>query len=205
MSIYKNKPIIIRFSMGNTLGRDSQPVFSDDIVIHCGQETPSGNAEKNEYGVSLDYDRAILVNATKITRNINQETIFFINEMPTPNFPYGDYRFVGKSDEVCGKFKIYLKKTVNNDIPVLYYLHTSGLICTFQINFDESSLIAFCSLNKILPFNENSIIWKAEPLDVDDTEDRIVLINKEIVGYTGKSRSHVKLTFRDYGEQAANN
>lgn len=197
MPIARRKPFLIQFSAGETLGRSKEPVFSDFIVLHAEQGTDEGNTSREEYGVTFDYDKVLRVNATKITRNINQQTIFFINEMPTANFPLGDYTFVGKSDEVFGNFNIYLKRAVNNNIPVVYYLHKSGMVCSFQLNFDADNLIAYVPMNKYLPFNEFSTIWKEEPATAEDTENRIELINREIVGYTENSRSHLKLTFKD--------
>lgn len=200
MAITDRKPILVKFPIGSSLGKAKHPVLSDAFVVHSEQGTREGEIDKREYGVTFDYDKAILVNANQITRNINQETVFFVEEMPTCNNEYGDYVFAGKSDEVEGRFKIYLRKSQKNTLPYLYYQHHSGIICSYQLNFDKKALVAYVPKDRFMPFNHNNKIWTKPPVDENDTNNRIVFKNQEIVGFTERSMSHNKITFEAYGE-----
>lgn len=200
MAISRRKPFLVKFPIGKSLGRNGKPLLSDAFVLHSEQASREGEVDKREYGVVYDYDKVIVVNVNKLTDNIDKTTVFFIDEMPTRNNEFGDYEFVGKSDNIFGNYKIYLKKVVKNNYPEIYYLHHLGSICSFQLNYDKNEMVAYVPKERFVPFNHNNKIWTKKPVDENDDSNRISFVNKEIVGFTENSMSHLKITFEKYGE-----
>ena len=205
MAISRRRPFIVRFPIGNSTGRGSEPVYSDNFVLHCEKGSRNGTVEKREYGTVALYDKEILVKANELTRNIGADTVFFIDEMPTSNNKYGDYVFEGKSDEVLGNFLIYLSKSKKNSYPKIFYLHHNGSVVSYQLNYDKKANVAYVPYDRFVPFGTNSKIWTKEPADIEDNTNRIVLKSTEQCGFTDTSRSHKKLVFLKYGIKTKKN
>lgn len=163
-------------------------------VYWIKEENRVGFVELNN-GNRIECDLICYADATKSVKSIDYTTAVFINEMPTSLIKDGDYTIQHISDVNRGKITFYLKrKAVQYDSLFFNY---NGQVVKFQCNFDKNNLVAYVPKNKILPFNEEDVVWSRKPTSVNDSKNRIKLISESIVGYDTLSAKFKKVVFEN--------
>jgi hypothetical protein len=148
----------------------------------------------NPYGYNVVYDKVITVNAGSITRLINEQTLFIVDEYPTSVFETGNYTVSMIYPEYNGEIVIGLTKKQDIDIPKLYF-ESNGKILYYQLNFDKDSKCAYIHKNTIIPFSVGDYVWTREPLDTSTTKNRYKLSEKVKFGVDKNVKNLYKLIF----------
>lgn len=190
-----SKPFKIKFSVG------IQKTNKADMQYQKDWHTCYGLVRDNITGVSVNYyggedivDKVITVNAGSITRAINYDTLFIVDNIPTKVYENGDYSVEKIFPEYNGEIVIALVKREAVNIPKLYF-EKDGTILYFQINFDKKKLKAYISSKTILPFKEGDYVWTREPIDSSSTKNRLKFVSKTKTGMDKGFKNFYELTF----------
>ena len=189
-------PLLIKYAISTTVGNSNNAVYSEWNTIYALKENPTGYVERVTYGITFDYDRIIIVDASNLTRKIKENTVFLINEYPTINNKYGNYIVSKKFPEYLGKITIALKNNQSNALPRIYYFdNTLNQVLAYQINFDFEKMRGYVGKYDDIPFNSNSKIWFREPLSKDDNEYVMKFISQQMVGIVKNLKVYKELIF----------
>lgn len=183
-------PIIIKYLIGNTTDSTPKPIYSEPKKVYGKVIDKGGILVDMPYGNNMEYDKAIIFNASEDTRYINEKTAIFLEEQPTKVFPNGDYEVKRVDPIKLNTFTIYLEKAKGIKMPRLYY-EKDNVILEKQFNFDSDTLIGYVPYNQYIPFDFDSKIWTRKVADASSTSGLIELISIENIDET---RNH-KLTF----------
>lgn len=195
------KPFLVKFVIGNNTDEDNnEPVYGNYQVLSGLISDPTGRIDANIYGLELNYDRVIVLNANDTTRQITENTVILIDEYPTKNFENGNYRIKRIFPEYNREIVIGLEKIGGIDTPFIYYYNGSSIL-SFQLNYDKTTKIAYVDRNRYIPFTTETVIWSKEPSSVSQTKNRIVLQSTEKVGVDDMHKYFKKLTFGVYNAQ----
>lgn len=189
-----SKPFLVKFVIANTLDNEPKPIYSDYVCVSGLIGDPVGYVSREPYGLELDFDRLITLNATTTTRKISYDTAVLLGEYPTSNFPNGNYYVSKIFPEYNNEIVIGLKKIDGLDIPRLYYLYNGSLVA-YQLNYDKESNVGYIDRKQPVPFNTNSIIWNRKPSHIDQVNHRIKFEGQELVGVDNQHMSYYKLKF----------
>lgn len=185
-----SKPILIKFPVGE----GNEIIYENQWNTVYGIVKKTGFYEKKIYGIDLDFDLVITVNASYLTRKINKQTLFLCENMPTEVFKSGDYSPNYVYPEYNGEIRIGLKHKEDISIPRLYFVYNNEII-SIQLNFDSEKRKAYIPTDYNLPFNIGDYVWTMKPNSIDDVENRLKLISKEKIGLSSNYKNFYELTF----------
>ena len=187
-------PILIKLAIGKTTDIHSQEhIYGDWKVVYANSQQ-TGGLDKTNYGFAENYDLVINLDSNSITRQIDATTLFLINEMPTSNFELGNYEVAKILPPMNGVIKIGLVSKGSEKFNKIYYKY-NDMIVSYQLNLDYKTLTGYIPADKAIPFATNSIMWKVEPENVEQTTNRIKLIAKTRTGVDKTDKRFYKLTF----------
>lgn len=189
-------PLLVKYVISTTVGNSENANYSDWNTIYALKENPTGYVERLSYGITFDYDKLIIVDASEKTRKIKLNSIFLINEFPTSNFENGNYYVTKLFPEYQGKIMIALKSANNYSLPRIYYFDSAkNEIFAYQLNFDLKTLKGYVGKYEDLPFTSKSKIWYREPTDENDTEFMLSFVSQSNVGIVQNLKLFKELTF----------
>lgn len=189
-------PLLVKYVISTTVGNSENANYSDWNTIYALKENPTGYVERLSYGITFDYDKLIIVDASEKTRKIKSNSIFLINEFPTSNFENGNYYVTKLFPEYQGKIMIALKSANNYSLPRIYYFDSAkNEIFAYQLNFDLKTLKGYVGKYEDLPFTSQSKIWYREPTDENDTEFMLSFVSQSNVGIVQNLKLFKELTF----------
>ena len=138
-----SKPFQIKFPIGIKKTNKSDMKYQDSWNLIYGLiSNPNGSVRNNIYGYEGEFDKVITVVATPLTRQINYDTLFIVDNMPTLNYENGDYSPKYIYPEYNGEITIGLVKKEAINVPKLYFSTELGILY-YQINFDKDKLKAY--------------------------------------------------------------
>lgn len=190
-----SKPFQIKFSIGIEKTNKSDMMYEDAWHTNWGliRDTVTGK-RNNYYGYEVAYDKVITVNAGSITRLIDYDTLFCVDNIPTSVYENGDYSVAQIYPEYNGEIVIGLTKKEAINIPKLYFEH-KGKILYYQLNFDKKTKKAYIPVKSILPFKEGQYVWTREPADSSQTSNRLLFSSKAKFGVDSQLKNFYELTF----------
>lgn len=190
-----SKPFKIKFAVGIEKTNKTDMQYEDEWHTCYGLIRDTANSlAVNVYGYEPIYDKVITLNAGAITRRINYDTLFIVDNIPTGVYKKGDYSVKQISNEYNGEIVIGLSKKEAVNIPKMYFKH-DGKVLYYQLNFDKDTLKAYVSNKDIIPFKEGDYVWTKEPIDSDPTKNRLKFFNKKEFGFDDKYKKYYELTF----------
>lgn len=190
-----SKPFKVKFSVGIEKTNKVDMQYYNDLHICYGliRDNISGK-NNNYYGYEIAHDKVITVNAGSVTRLINNETLFFVDNFPTSVYENGDYTIDKVYPEYNGEIVLGLSKKEAINIPKLYFEY-NGKILYYQLNFDKKTNKAYIPIKSILPFKEGQYVWTREPVDSSVTSNKLLFKSKSKIGFDDKFKSFYELVF----------
>lgn len=196
MSVKKDKkPILAKFSIAQTTGDKNVSVYGDWQVLYVTDKQLVGSFDRESYGQDEDFDLTLLLQANPITRQIDEKSVFLIDEFPTSNNAKGNYRIKKIFPEYLGQKKIGLETIDKISYRNLYYL-SGDKIYNFQLNYDSKTHKGYIDKDIQHPFTTSTIIWTTEPTNAEDTIDRISFVSEQNVGIVDNYKAFKELAFR---------
>lgn len=190
-----SKPFKIKFPIGILKTNKTDMKYQDEWQTVYGIiGDPNGAISKYVYGIDVPFDKVIVVNASSITRAINYNTLFIVDNIPTTTYESGDYSVTKIMPEKNGEIVIALSKKKSVSIPKLYFLN-EDMVLYYQINFDKKKLKAYANSNEVLPFKEGDFVWTIEPVDTTSKKHRLKLISRSKIGLGRNFKPFIELTF----------
>lgn len=197
MSVKKDKkPLLVKFSLAQTTGDNNVSIYSDWNVIYISDKSINSAFYHEPYGSEKDFDLTLLLDANPITRQINDKSIFLIDEYPTLNNNKGNYRIKKIFPEYLGVIKIGLESIKGNNLQSVYYLNGEN-IYEYQLNFDRNTNKGYINKNISHPFLTATKIWSLEPTNNEDTENLISFVSEKNVGIIDRYKIFKELTFEE--------
>lgn len=190
-----SKPFKIKFPIGISKTNKIDMKYQDEWQTVYGiVGDPNGAISKYVYGIDVPFDKIIVVNASSITRAINENTLFIVDNIPTTTYEKGDYSVKRRLPEHNGEIVIALSKKESVNIPKLYFANGNEILY-YQINFDKKTLKGYASSDAFLPFKEGDYVWTREPSDSSDTKHRLKLVSKSKIGLGSNFKPFIELSF----------
>ena len=192
-----SKPFYVKFSVGFSNDETESPVYGNDWSVCYGLiSDQSGSIKREIYGYEKPFDKTITVNASSVTRKINYNTLFMVDDMPSNNYLSGDYYVRKIYPEYNGVIVIGLNKIESISLPKLYFVSNNNLIY-IQINFDLDKKVAFMKKDFDIPFNIGDYVWFIKPQNVSSENGKmqVVLISK--TGFDNNRKDYIAITFED--------
>ena len=179
-----SKPFLVKFPIGTSKdSKETNTVYSDEWLTLYGLiSDPRGAIRRQLYGDELNFDKVLILNATENSRKIDYDTIIMLDNMPTRNFPKGDYYVSYIYPEYNREIVIGLNKVNSVDMPKLYFSNDK-VILYFQSNFDKDRMIAYTKSNQYVPLDSGDYVWTREPADNTVTKHRYVVGSVTKVGF----------------------
>lgn len=191
-----SKPFLIKFPIGVSKTSKKEMIYQNNWQIVYGLVgDPSGRFASTVYGKEQNFDKMITLNAGSLSRQINSNTVFLLDNMPTDNYSKGDYSVSYIFPEYNGEIVIGLTKRQSISLPKLYFFTEMEQPLYFQLNFDSNEKVAYVSENEFLPIGMNQSVWESEPKSEDDANSRLIFKSKAKVGFTNNHKPFYKLTF----------
>lgn len=188
------KPILVKFSIAQTTGDKDVSVYGDWNVIYISDKSNSGVIDRETYGQDEDFDMVIVLEANPITRQVDEKSVFLVDEFPTKNNKKGNYRIKKIFPEYLGSIRIGLETIEKIPYQNLYYLSGSN-IYKFQLNYDSETMKGYIDKDIKHPFTTETIIWSSEPTSAENTVDRISFVSDRRVGIIDRYKAFTELTF----------
>lgn len=189
-----SKPFQVKFSVGVEKTNKINVQYYEEWHTCWGIVRDTASKTNHYYGYEAIYDKIITVNAGSITRLIDYDTLFCVDNIPTSVYKDGDYSAEQIYPEYNGEIVIGLKKKDAINIPKLYFEH-NGKILYYQLNFDNKTKKAYIPIKSILPFKEGDYVWTREPADSSITSNRLLFQNKSKTGVDSQFKNFYELTF----------
>lgn len=183
------KPIHVAYCLGDIGGK---LIHDEPKKVYAQIEDVKSLVLRENVGYILDYDRLILVPYGEKTQFIDEQSLLWIDTEPNESRSNMDYKIERVGDVIDGNFILYCKSLTQNTKP-LYYEY-KGKIYQIKVDFDNGNLVSFLPLNKYLPIDTNTKIWKTKPTSITTTTNLMRLVSKQRVGKS------YKLTFEKVGE-----
>lgn len=197
MPVKKDKrPILVKFNIADKTGDTNACVYGDWQVVYMSDKSITSAYNREIYGTEEDFDLVILLDASPITKRINEQSLFLINEYPTENNIKGNYRIKRLFPEYLGLIRIGLESIEGKSTQRLYYLDGEN-IYSYSLNYDNINNLGYIGKYDVHPFTQATTIWKTEPLNSSDTVDRIQFISETNVGIVNNYRVFKQLTFSE--------
>lgn len=183
------KPIHVAYCLGDIGGK---LIHDEPKKVYAQIEDVKSLVFRENVGYILDYDRLIIVPYGEKTQFIDEQSLLWIDTEPNESRSNMDYKIERVGDVIDGNFILYCKSLTQNTKP-LYYEY-KGKIYQIKVDFDNGNLVSFLPLNKYLPIDTNTKIWKTKPTSITTTTNLMRLVSKQRVGKS------YKLTFEKVGE-----
>lgn len=197
MSVKKDKlPLLVKFSVAQTTGDKNVSVYGDWRVIYRTNKSVASAYLHEPYGTEERFDLTILLDANPITKQINEKSVFLIDEYPTDMNVKGNYRIKKIFPEYLGVIRIGLESIEGNSFKSLYYLDGDKIL-SYQLNYDSSTNIGYIDKYANHPFSSSTKIWLTEPVDKDDELDMLSFVSERNVGIIDNLKVFKALTFRE--------
>lgn len=191
-------PILVKYCVATTVGNSENAIYSNWNITYALKENPTGYVERLVYGIELDFDRIIVLDASDNAKKIKENSIFLINDYPTENNKGGNYIVSKIFPEYLGKIMIALKASKHNSYPRLYYLdNISNKIYAYQLNFDYKTMKGYVGKYDTIPFNNDTKIWYREPIDENELEYQIKLVSTNKIGIVKNLKTFKELIFNN--------
>ena len=187
-------PFKVKFPIGESDEDVKDMIYEDDWQTEYGLIKTSGLFDKKIYGIDLDFDLVMVVNANPLTRRINKQCLFLVNDMPTNIFENGDYTPKHIFPEYNGEISIGLSKKEDIAIPRLYFAVGENIL-HIQINFDSETKKAYIPRTQTLPFKVGDYVWTRRPADSTQTEHRLKLTSTKVTGLSDNFIAFLELSF----------
>lgn len=198
MAVRKNKkPLLVKFSEGSTTGSAEKSKLSDWTIIYYTRDSLSGGFKKEVYGIDGNFDLVVIFENNNLTKRIAEDTLFLIGEYPTELNSQGNYivkRIVHHDD---GEIVVGLTHRTNLNYKNIYY-NRDGVVYSYKINFDSATMKGYVNKYVNLPFGVGSILWLYEPIDISDTENRIVVNSIQTTGIVENLKIFNQISFGEY-------
>lgn len=190
-----SKPILIKFPIGVLKSNKTDTIYEETWnTIYGLISDPSGSLQLLMYGNDLPFDRVITVNAGSLSRRIDYDTIIMIDDMPTSNYPLGDYKVKRIFPEYNGEIQIGLSRVESSNMPKLYFFKDEKVLFT-QLNFDSTSNSAYIKSKQAIPFAVNSYVYTREPTSTESVNGKLKFVGYSKIGYDDKYKPFYKLNF----------
>ena len=190
-----SRPFLVKTPVGYSKTSSNQTaVFGEWKTLYGLIRDTNKDANLKVYGIELPFDIQITLNATTTAKQINYESIIMINDMPTENYPNGEYKVVNISSVYNGEIVLGLEKVESVDMPKLYFERGEDILF-FQINYDNETKTAYIDKNKVIPFSLNSYVWTRKPSDKTSTSKKLRLVQVSDIGFNSYAKKFKKLTF----------
>ena len=183
------KPIHVAYCLGDIGGK---LIHDEPKKVYAQIEDVKSLVLRENVGYILDYDRLIIVPYGEKTQFIDEQSLLWIDTEPNESRSNMDYKIERVGDVIDGNFILYCKSLTQNTKP-LYYEY-KGKIYQIKVDFDNGNLVTFLPLNKYLPIDTNTKIWKTKPTSITTTTNLMRLVSKQRVGKS------YKLTFEKVAE-----
>lgn len=191
-----SKPFLIKFPIGVSKTSKKEMIYQDNWqTLHGLISDPSGRFASTVYGKEQNFDKVITLNAGSLSRQINSNTVFLLDNMPTDNYSKGDYTVSYIFPEYNGEIVIGLTKRQSISLPKLYFFTNMQQPLYFQLNFDDKNKVAYITEKEYLPIGINQSVWETEPSNEDDEKSKLIFKSKTKVGFTNNHKPFYKLTF----------
>lgn len=182
MAISKfKKPILAKFSQGNSVDGEEYSKLSEWTVIYYTKSYQGGVVSKQLYGLDDNFDLTLTFDSNSVTRQISENTLFLVDEYPTSLNTNGNYsvKRIVKHDN--NEIVVGLRKARGVEHSNLYY-YDSGKLYACQVNYDSSTHKAYVGKYSTIPLQVGSVVWDYEPEDDKDTENRFTVTSVTNVG-----------------------
>ena len=188
------KPILVKFSIAQTTGDKNVSVYGNWNVVYITNKSTGSFFDREVYGQDEDFDLVILLEANPITRQVDEKSVFLIDEYPTRNNEKGNYRIKKIFPEYLGLIRIGLESVEKISFQNLYYLSGEN-IYKFQLNYDRETKKGYIDKDIQHPFSTSTIIWTTEPTNAEDTIDRISFVSEQNIGIIDRYKAFKELSF----------
>ena len=183
------KPIYVAYCLGDIGGK---LIHDEPKKIYAQVEDVKSLVLRENVGYIPDYDRLILVPYGEKTQFIDAQSLLWIDIEPNQSKSNMDYKIERVGDVIDGNFILYCNCLTQSTKPI-YYEH-KGKIYQVKVDFDSGNLVSFVPLNKYLPIDKDTKVWKTKPTSITTTTNLLRLVSKQRVGKS------YKLTFEKVEE-----
>lgn len=183
------KPIYVAYCLGDIGGK---LIHDEPKKVYAQIEDVKSLVLRENVGYIPDYDRLIIVPYGEKTQFIDEQSLLWVDTEPNETRTNMDYKIERVGDVIDGNFILYCKSLTQNTKP-LYYEY-KGKIYQIKVDFDNGNLVSFLPLNKYLPIDNNTKVWRTKPTSITTTTNLMRLVSKQRVGKS------YKLTFEKVGE-----
>ena len=196
-----SKPFLIKQPVGNSEDDSENIMLYEDswTVLYGLISDPNGRLRNQVYGNELPFDKIITVNAGSSSKQIGYDTILMVDDMPTSNYPQGDYTVKYIFPPYNGEIVIGLEKRQSVSMPRLYYYKNNTLLY-YQLNFDRTTLKGYSLKNRIIPFANGDTVWTTRPDDDADTSNRYTVSGFSDVGLDQQNKNFVEFSLLEVEE-----
>ena len=191
-----SKPLKIKFPVGESNGDVVDMIYEDEWNTVYGLKNYGGEFNKKLYGIDTDFDIILTFNSCPLTRRINKQTLFLVENMPTDVFANGDYSVKYVFPELNGEVVVGVDHIQDISIPRLYFNYNNEILST-QLNFDSESKKAYVSRKQVIPFSVGDYVWTRKPNDNSDTDYRLKLSKINLVGLSKNNKDFYELVFEE--------
>ena len=189
-----SKPFLIKNPSGYMVGSPKTLTYGSWNLLYGLISDPTGVYHAQKYGIENRFDRVITLNANEDSRSITKQTVFLLDDVPTSNYPKGNYVVEYIYPEYNREIVIGLRRLDGVDMPKIYFSDSED-IYSYQINFDKDSLVAYVGKNIILPFGDNFRYWSSKPTSPNSEANLMHLLKVEEYGVDSNFKHYKKLTF----------
>lgn len=190
-----SRPILVKFPVGISKTNKTSKIYEEEWQIIYGLIGNNyGLVQRYLYGMEQQFDILITVNAGSISRRIDDDTIFMIDEVPTSNYPLGNYKVSKIYPEYNNEILIGLSAVSAVDVPKLYF-YNNGIKLYTQLNFDKNTNKAYIKKRLGLPFKVGEYVYTKEPSSEEQTENRLAFSSYKETGLDDKYRNFYELIF----------
>ena len=183
------KPIHVAYCLGDIGGK---LIHDEPKKVYAQIEDVKSLVLRENVGYISDYDRLILVPYGEKTQFIDEQSLLWVDTEPNETRTNMDYKIERVGDVIDGNFILYCNSLTQNTKP-LYYEY-KGKIYQIKVDFDNGNLVSFLPLNKYLPIDNNTKVWRTKPTSITTTTNLMRLVSKQRVGKS------YKLTFEKVEE-----
>lgn len=183
------KPIYVAYALGDIGGK---VIHDEPKRVYAQIEDVKSLVLRENVGFVPDYDRLILVPYGEKTQFIDEQSLLWIGIEPNQSKSNMDYKIERVGDVIDGNFILYCNSLTPNTKPIYY--EYKGKIYQIKVDFDNGNLVCVLPLNKYLPIDKNTKVWKTKPTSITTSTNLMRLVSKQRVGKS------YKLTFEKVGE-----
>lgn len=192
-----SKPFLVKFPVGVVRDSATETQFDSEWNVCYGLiGDPRGSLFRRVYGNEPEFDKVVILNYGSISKKINYDTSFLLDNMPTDTFADGDYSVTSITPPYNNEIVIGLNKKSSINIPKIYF-YKNGQLMFVQFNLDSNSNTIYAGKNDIVPFDVGENIWLREPASEEDTSYRYKVSEFNNVGYTKWCKPFLEISLEE--------